>query len=52
MKYLALALVALLLPACAVTYPGKHGDVTFEFTPTSEMFDMVGFKVSRTLGDK
>ena len=52
MKYFALALVALLFPACAVTYPGKHGNVTLEFTPTAEMLDMAGLKVSRTLGDK
>ena len=39
------------LTGCAVTYPGKHGNVTLEFTPTPEMLDLAGIK-TRTLKDK
>ena len=54
MKTLLLLLpILLLLPACSVTYPGKHGNVTLEFTPTKEMLDAAGLKMTtRTLNDK
>ena len=45
--------VLLLFTGCSVTYPGKHGNVTFEFTPTVELLEAAGVKVnSRTLRDK
>lgn len=53
MKLLTLLLILPLLGACSVTYPGKHGNVTLEFTPTKEMLNAAGLKVStRTLRDK
>jgi hypothetical protein len=46
-------LAAALLTSCAVTYPGKHGNVTLEFSPTPEMLEAAGMKLStRTLRDK
>jgi hypothetical protein len=53
MKLIFALLAAALLPACAVTYPGKHGNVTLEFSPTPEMLEAAGMKLStRTLRDK
>ena len=53
MKALIALLAAALLPACAVTYPGKHGNVTLEFSPTHEMLEAAGMKLNtRTLRDK
>jgi hypothetical protein len=53
MKALLLLLAAALLTSCAVTYPTKAGDVTFEFTPTPEMLAAAGMKLNtRTLRDK
>jgi hypothetical protein len=53
MKAIAALLAAALLTSCAVTYPGKHGNVTFEFSPTPEMLEAAGMKLNtRTLRDK
>jgi hypothetical protein len=42
--------VLLLFTGCSVTYPGKHGNVTLEFTPTDAMLERAG--ITRTLKDK
>ena len=42
----------LLMSGCALTYPGKHGNVTLEFTPTPEMLDYVGVRVHPVNRDK
>jgi len=42
--------VLLLFTGCSVTYPGKHGNVTLEFTPTDAMLERAG--ITRTLRDK
>jgi outer membrane biogenesis lipoprotein LolB len=53
MKALIALLAAALLTSCAVTYPTKSGNVTLEFSPTHEMLEAAGMKLStRTLRDK
>ena len=47
-----LGLVLAFMSGCALTYPGKHGNVTLEFTPTPEMLEHMGVRVHPVYRDK
>jgi hypothetical protein len=45
-------LLIAVMSGCALTYPGKHGNITLELTPTPEMLDHIGVRIHPVNRDK